>query len=414
MVSGCRKGEPNCRMPGPTADEAQVRSAPLVMLQGATLNRAKTANFGCPDGWGGDVQKLKFSANRMQDLPLRSVTEKTGLAPSGDIHDYLSSSRYFWPDPSKPDGLPWKRQDGRINPVVLSDRYDKAASDAMFSTVITLAAAYFFVGDEAYAGRAAEQVRVWFLDPATKMNPHLSFAEGVPGGASGRAQGLIEFSKLVDIFDAVALLAASPAWTVDDAAQFRQWMESYDAWLSTHKFAVKEDAAKNNHGTYFDAQRAALAVHLGKTDAARALIERAKSKRIAAQILADGTQPEELARANSWFYSAFNLIALMDLASIGEHVGVDLWRYTSDDGRSIRAALDFLLPFAFEGKAWPYTGTVEAGLLYESLLRAAVGFDEPRYAELARSIAGKTAEDEEKARGMARLFWGHGEARSGI
>ena len=39
-----------------------------------------------------------------QDCP--SVMQKDQTAASGNKHDYLSLSRYFWPDPTKPDGLP--------------------------------------------------------------------------------------------------------------------------------------------------------------------------------------------------------------------------------------------------------------------------------------------------------------------
>ena len=34
--------------------------------------------------------------------------------PSGDKHDYLSYSRYWWPDPEKNDGLPYIRRDGVV------------------------------------------------------------------------------------------------------------------------------------------------------------------------------------------------------------------------------------------------------------------------------------------------------------
>ncbi len=410
-LSGCREGNsPKCYMPGPTADDSLARPAPLVTLQGAALNRAKRANFECPRSWGADVKQLKYSANRTRSLPLRTIVDKTGIAPSGDRHDYFSIGRYFWPDPDKANGLPWKRRDGQINPDVMSAQYDKVASDAMFSAVSTLATAYFFLGDEAYAQRAAEYLRAWFIEPATAMNPNLTYAEGVPGDAEGRAQGLIEFSKLVDLFDAVALISDSPAWPAESQNALRAWMLRYYEWLTTHPNPLKESEAKNNHGTYFDAQRAALAVYLGKIDEARSVIDGAKTKRLAAQVMPDGSQPEEIARANSWFYSTFNLMALADLAAIGGRVGVDLWGYKTEDGRSLRGALDFLLPYAFEGKEWPHNGGVEIGRLYEPLLRASAGLADPRYGELARSLGDTDgdgyAEDDDRARGPVRLLWG--------
>lgn len=404
---GCRRGDdPVCAAPGPKSE-----GLVLVTLDGPALDRAKSAEFACPYLWGADVKQLRSTANRRRTLPLRSVMEKSGTAPSGDKHDYISIGRYFWPDPKAADGLPWVRRDGEVNPAVFSPSYDKAASDAMFATVSQLSAGYFFLGDETYAARAVEQIDAWFLAPATAMTPHLIFAEGVPGVAEGRAQGVIEFSKVIDLIDAVGLLTGSEAWKNADQAAFRTWMERYHGWLTSHPNALREAAAKNNHGTYYDAQVAALALYLGRIDEAKGIIEAVKTKRIATQILPSGEQPEEVARANSWFYSVFNLQALMDLAAIGDRVGVDLWSYRTDDGRSIKGALEYLLRFGIEGQVWPYGGGIELGRIYEPLLRASAAYQEPRYAELARSLGDTDNDgdvmDDEKARRVVRLLWGH-------
>lgn len=49
-----------------------------------------------------------------------------------------------------------------------------------------------------------------------------------------------------------------------------------------------------------------------------------------------------------------NLQALFTLAALGQRVNVDLWRYETEDGRSLRKALDFLADYADPEKAWPY------------------------------------------------------------
>jgi hypothetical protein len=137
-----------------------------------------------------------------------------------------------------------------------------------------------------------------------------------------------------------------------------------------------ESAAKNNHGTYYDVQAVSFALFLGKTDLARDILQTALRKRIAVQIEPDGRQPLELARTRGWGYSVGNLDGLMLLARLGENAGVDLWHYQTSDGRSIRKALEFLLPFAFGEKKWPYQqlGEWPPQILFPLIRRAAGHF----------------------------------------
>ena len=298
-------------------------------------------------------EALRHDAARAMKLGPFSVTDKQASPPSGDKHDYLSQAPYWWPDPEKPDGLPYIRRDGKRNPDIYKIP-DNLSMKQMIETAHTLALAWYFTGDETYARRAALLLRTWFIAPETRMNPHLRFAQGIPGVNTGRGIGIIESVSLTTAIDAVGLLESSPAWTDDDQRAIRAWFDQYLTWLLESENGKDESAEKNNHGTHYDLQVVTFALFLGKDDVAKATLSAVPQKRIAVQIEPDGRQPLELARTKAWSYSIMNLRGLMQLAQLGEHVNVDLWKCKTPDGRCIRAALDYLGPYATGEKAWPH------------------------------------------------------------
>src|SRR5580704_18732913 len=84
-----------------------------------------------------------------------------------------------------------------------------------------------------------------------------------------------------------------------------------------------------------------------------------------------------------------SLDALCRLATFGDEVGVDLWNFKTADGRSIRAAIDFLVPYAAGKKKWDYQEIAgfHADALVPALLRASLAYHDPNYAALAQKIA---------------------------
>jgi Alginate lyase len=317
-----------------------------------------------------------------------SVMDKSVTPPSGDKHDYMSQAPYWWPDPAKPDGRPYIRRDGDRNPEI-NRITDHDNLGRLASEVSTLGLSYALTGRLEHAAHAARLVRVWFLDPATRMNPHLKFGQGIPGINDGRGIGIIETRGLPEMLDGVLLLAGSPSWTAADESALQDWMRAYLKWLIESPHGQEEAKNGNNHETWYDVQVAGLALYTGQRDLARRTLEGARH-RIARQIEPDGRQPRELERTRAWDYSEFNLRAFFDLADMGRHAGVDLWTYRTSDGRSLRQALDFLVPFAAGEGKWSYqqiTG-FRASAIHGLLRRAAVAWKEPRYRALAEKIGG--------------------------
>ena len=309
-----------------------------------------------------------------------SIVNKEVMPPSGDKHDYLSQAPYFWPDPKSPHGLPYVRRDGERNPEI-NKITDHRSLDDLESSVETLALAYYFKGEESYATRAVQLLRAFFLDPATRMNPNLEYAQFIPGVNTGRGIGLIETRGLTRVVDAIGLLAGSKALSAADERGLQSWFGKFLQWMLESKNGREEAAAKNNHGTYYDVQVTSFALFLGRKDLAVGTLQTARQKRITAQIEPDGRQLLELARTKAWGYSNGNLDGLMQLAMLGERVGVDLWNFKTADGRSIRKALDFLVPTALGEQKWQYQELegVKPETLFPLMRRAADVYHDQQY-----------------------------------
>src|SRR5256886_14965530 len=166
----------------------------------------------------------------------------------------------------------------------------------------------------------------------------------MPGTAEGAGGGTFEPGWVVGLVDRTGLVGRSPAWTHTAAGGMRSWMSAYLQWLRTSEIGKEERSARNNHGTWYDAQVAALALFTGDTALARATLEASKTKRIGSQVMPDGRQPFELVRTRSLAYSAMNLEGLCRLAGLGRQVGVELSSYQFPDGGRILNTPDYVRP----------------------------------------------------------------------
>jgi len=332
-------------------------------------------------------EQLRKDADKALEQTPVSVMDKGITPPSGDKHDYMSQAPYWWPDPAKPNGLPYIRRDGQVNPEI-EKLTDHKNFDKLFSTTHTLALAYYFFGDETYATHAAELLRVWFLNPKTLMNPNLEFAQGIPGHNTGRGTGLIETRDLYRLVDTVGLLEGSKSWTAADHKGMNDWCARFLDWMLHSDKGKDEAAAKNNHGSYYDVQVASLALFVGNADEAKRILKSVPEKRIATQIEPDGRQPLELERTKALGYSTMNLAGLFELGLLGENAGIDLWSLQSADGRSVRKALDYLVPFVSGKEKWPYQQIIEfkTAEISPLLAIAALKYKDPSYWVLAVKI----------------------------
>ncbi len=302
-----------------------------------------------------------------------SVMNKKVLPPSCDRHDYMSLSIYHWPNPNSSDGLPYITRDGHVNPEIAD--YDRPAMAQMVQAVETLALCYAITAMEEYAAKAVELLHVWFVDPETHMNPNMLYAQYIPGhggfdrparypavyvpGVDGQGiyvafGGVIEGVRLIPLVNIIPLLEGSSSWNQALSTDLREWFRQFLFWLLEHQHGKDEAGCLNNHGSWYVAQIMAYALFTGESEIARRYAMQQARQRIAMQIEPDGSMPEELGRAQSFHYVIYCLTSFVTIAQLAESIGIDLWHYSTEDGRGVRQALEWFIPYVRNPSAWPY------------------------------------------------------------
>jgi hypothetical protein len=334
------------------------------------------------------VNELKKKADALLSMKPVSVMDKAFTPPSANKHDYMSQAPYFWSDSTKPNGLPYIRRDGEHNPEIKKIT-DRTYIGDLENATKTLSLAWYLTGEEKYAAKASALIRHWFFDEATKMNPNLEYAQGIPGITNGRGIGIIESRTLTGIADAAELLSGSSSWTTTDTRQLQDWYKQYLNWMLTSKNGNEEHHWKNNHGTWFYVQAIDFALFTGEKEKALQLVNESK-KRLDSQLTREGKFPLELERTNALGYSTFVTSAWFQVATLAEKLGVDLWHYKTSSGASLQTAVDWLMPYALKEKKWIYQQIepYNSKDLYPLLLQAADKFRNETYLKKANEVKG--------------------------
>lgn len=344
------------------------------------------------------AKSILRAADKAMSTNILSVMDKETIPPSGDKHDYISAGRYWWPDPKNPGG-PYIRKDGVVNREI--DKFDRGILGSMAKSVKDLGVAYYLISDENYAAKAVQNLKIWFLNPTTKMNPNMNFGQTISGrnDGKGRGEGIIDTYCLVEMLEGVELLRKSKSYTPAVSEGLTNWFSEYLNWMMTSDIGNEEYTAKNNHGTAFDVQAARYALFVGKEEIARKFVSEFSERRLFSQIEPDGSQPLELARTTALGYSTFNLTHILDMCCLAKSLNIDLFNAKSADGRSISKAIDFLTQFVGKPQShFPYKqikewDSVQKKLCWQ-LYRADKFLEKPVYVKLYRNRISDSDKDD--------------------
>ena len=290
------------------------------------------------------IASLRKKADEFLSKKSPCVTDRKIKAASGDIHDYSSFGPYWWPNPDTVNGLPYIRRDGEVNP----ETKETVTFSVLFNSVEILTLAAYCFDDDRYAEKAVKNIKAWYIDEETRMNPHLEYGQAIPGICNGRGIGLIDCADSYKLFDSVGLLDAMGVMPADVMTGLKKWYGSFLDWMLTSEVGVDEDRQHNNHGAWYDVQVASSALFLGRPILAQRQLSLAYERRVLKHIDSEGKQPHELARTNAIGYSTMNLRALMVLANLAltAKCKTDMWQEKRGDGSiAIKSALDYLRRF---------------------------------------------------------------------
>lgn len=269
-------------------------------------------------------------------------------APAGP-NDYYSEGPYWWPDPKNPGG-PYIRKDGERNPArFMENRRDLGE---MCEAILSLGMGAYWLEDARCAERAERVLSVWFLDPKTRMSPHLEFGQAVRGRQTGRGTGIIDTVGLIQAAQGIVLMEEAGKLEAGVAAGLRGWYRDYLAWMTTSAKGLEEKKATNNHATWWTAQAAAYATYLGDAATRRMAWDHYRRRLAPSQIRSDGSCPREEARTRSLSYSSMNLDGFAVVCWLAELDGVDLWRYCTPQGIGVEKSFYYLLPYTLRPESW--------------------------------------------------------------
>jgi hypothetical protein len=346
-------------------------------------------------GNASDADILAIDRNRilpaadaaLQREPL-SITKFPAKLSEGGPNDFYSNGDYWWPDPSKPDGLPYIQRDGQSNPDNFSQH--RMAVRDLRDAVAALAAAYKLTGDDKYVAKAVELLRIFFLDPATRMNPNLNYAQAIPGVSPGRGIGIIDALHLIEVPQAIAAMEKSPAFAPEILTGLKQWFRELGDWMMSSKNGQDEAKTTNNHAVAFFLQLAVYAQFSGDVAKVEECRRQFKEVFVAKQMAPDGSFPRELARTKPYAYSIFQLDNMATLCQVLSTSEDNLWKYELPDGRGIRKAMEFLFPYLADKSSWPHKPDVQAWegwpARQPALLFAGLALSEPRYVDLWKKL----------------------------
>jgi len=331
---------------------------------------------------------IQTATNDLDSLPV-TVTANVSERSEGSPHDFYSEGDYWWPNPENPDG-PYIRKDGQTNPENFVAH--RLAMIRLSQIAGRETSAYLLTGDEKFAKAVGEHLNAWFIQPETKMNPSLNYAQAIKGRVTGRGIGIIDAIHLIEVARSVEILEANHALPPETIAGTKQWFSEFVNWLTTSEYGQDEMNTKNNHATCWVMQVGTFARLTNNEEVLDLCRNRFKNILLPNQMAENGSFPLELERTKPYGYSLFNLDAFTTAAEILSDENHNLFAFTTPDGKNLEKGAEFMYPYVKDKSSWPYKHDVmywdDWPVRQPFLLFAGRAYNHPEYIELWKTLDG--------------------------
>jgi hypothetical protein len=328
---------------------------------------------------------LKAGAAYVAQAP-QTITAFRAKKSAGGVHDFYSQADYFWPDPKNPNG-PYINRDGQSNPENFDDH--RRVMVRLSIEMPALTAAWMLTGESRFAHRACDHLRAWFVDPVTRMNPNLQYAQAVQGASTGRSYGIIDSLHMVEVARAASFVLPTMR-NAADREGVKDWFRSYLDWLGTSEPGKTERDAKNNHAVCWALQAAEYARMAGDERARNDVYRRYREVILPDQMALDGSFPRELVRTKPYSYSIFNFDGMAGLCQSLKGLSPDPIAFQLPDGRGLSKAAEFIYPYMKDKSRWKWAKDVEhfdaLPVRSPGLLFCGIAFDEGKYIDLWKTL----------------------------
>ncbi|MCF6324800.1 MAG: alginate lyase family protein [Gammaproteobacteria bacterium] len=316
---------------------------PNMYLNQAEIDAIKEKVVTEEEPWASAHSKVMDAANAALTQSPLSVT-----------YEGRTSRQYYTENPR----CGWVEVDGNLPDCRVGalnsaqDRGDYLSAIALGNAVRDLGLGYVFTGEAKYANKAIELIRVWSVDPETRM------------AADDTAMRIELFITLPGYFYGADLIwnyDGEGGWVGSEKESFRAWVKKIADLTRTQQISaiISSNGTSTNVNNFANWRNVLIASAGSLLDDQGLLdyVESAWKYLVSVQMTrASSDRPglmiQEVERSQGLDYSLYAINAMIQGAEIMRHHGVNLYDYEAAGERSLKLALSFMAPFAIDPESW--------------------------------------------------------------